>query len=186
LPKRPRLVGFFQDCGEGLPYYVTELRRLYDERGWKRSTSTGDAEDFVPHDVRVHEWGSDKTRVEQMIAGGLRPNIPTEMGIDDGINAVRAILPICEFDEEGCSEGIKVLKAYRKEWDENMGRWRDRPRHDWASDGADAFRYLAAAYRDLVPPPEPKKPKQIEIKEQTLDEIVAQTLKNRRYRGNRI
>jgi len=186
LPKRPRLVGFFQDCGEGLPYYATELRKLYDERGWKRSTSTGNAVDFVPHDVRVTEWGSDRTRVEQMIAASLRPEIPTEMGLEDGINAVRALLPICEFDEEGCSEGIKVLKAYRKEWCEDMGRWRDRPRHDWASDGADAFRYLAAAYRDLAPPPEPKKPKQIEIKEQTMDELVAYTMKRRRTWGKRI
>jgi len=186
LPKRPRLVGFFQDSGEGLPYYVTELRKLYDERGWKRRTSTGVAEDFVPHDARVHEWGTDRTRLEEMIVKGLSPRIATEMGLEDGINAVRALLPICEFDEEGCSEGIKVLKAYRKEWCEDMGRWRDRPRHDWSSDGADAFRYLAAAYRDLAPPPEPKKPKRIEIKEQTLDEIVAFTFKHRRDMGNRI
>jgi hypothetical protein len=49
-----------------------------------------------------------------------------------------------------------MLKSYRKEWDEIRGCWKDRPRHDIASHGADAFRYLAAAYRDLPPPQPPK------------------------------
>jgi hypothetical protein len=119
------------------------------------------------------------------VANGLSPAIPTEMGIDDGINAVRAILPVCEFDEEGCSEGIKVLKSYRKEWDDEMGRWRDRPRHDWASHGADSFRYLAAAYRDLVPPVE-KPPFKIETRPQTLNEAVADYARSKKYAGNRI
>jgi hypothetical protein len=43
------------------------------------------------------------------------------MSIEDGRNAVYAAIPICEFDEEGCAEGLKVLKAYRGEWDEDMG-----------------------------------------------------------------
>jgi hypothetical protein len=88
-----------------------------------------------------------------MFAQRLNPQIATELDLADGINAVRAILPICEFDAAPCAEGISMLKSYRKEWDEIRGCWKDRPRHDMASHGADAFRYLAAAYRDLAPPP---------------------------------
>jgi hypothetical protein len=67
-----------------------------------------------------------------------------------------------------------------------MGRWRDRPRHDAASDGADAFRYLSAAYRDLAPPKEPAKPKPFETRLPTINELVAEHQKNVRYRGNRL
>jgi hypothetical protein len=35
--------------------------------------------------------------------------------------------------------GLRRLQAYRKEWDEGRGVWKDRPRHDEASHGADAF-----------------------------------------------
>jgi hypothetical protein len=149
LGKRIRVVHFFQNTGEGLPYYAVELRKLYEAKGWRRKGAI----DYVPHDARVTEWGSDRSRIEQMFAQRLNPQIATELDLADGINAVRAILPICEFDAQACAEGISMLKSYRKEWDEIRGCWKDRPRHDMASHGADAFRYLAAAYRDLAPPP---------------------------------
>lgn len=164
---RVRLVGFLQNSGEGMPYYATEVKKLYAERGWSRKGAT----DYVPHDARVTEWGSDKSRIEQMVGAGLKPFIATEMDVDDGINAVRALIPICEFDSEACAEGIKVLKNYRKEWDEDRGAWRDRPRHDWASHGADAFRYLAAAHRDLSPPKE-EKSKKVNTRMPTLNELL--------------
>jgi hypothetical protein len=35
--------------------------------------------------------------------------------------------------------GLKRLWHYRKEWDDERGVWKDRPRHDDSSHGADAF-----------------------------------------------
>ena len=49
-----------------------------------------------------------------------------------------------------CALGPKRLQAYRKEWDEDCGVWKDRPRHDDASHGADSF--LTFACRDYTPP----------------------------------
>lgn len=181
LHKRVRCVGYFQNEGEGMPYYANEVKELYKKKNWSREGAI----DWVPHDARVTEWGSDKSRIEQMIAKGLNPRIPTEMGLDDGINAVRSIIPICEFDAEGCSEGVKVLKSYRKEWDDNRSCWRDRPRHDWASHGADAFRYLAGAHKEL----EVKKPKEkekINTGLPTINDLVKEHQRNKRYVGNRI
>jgi hypothetical protein len=63
--------------------------------------------------------------------------------------ATRQLLGICQFDAGPCAEGIKALKNYRKEWDDERGVWKDRPRHDGASNGADAFRSLAMVYRDI-------------------------------------
>lgn len=52
-------------------------------------------------------------------------------------------MPKCAFDAIKCEQGIKALESYRKEWNDKMGVWRDKPLHDWASHGADAFRYFA-------------------------------------------
>jgi hypothetical protein len=67
-----------------------------------------------------------------------------------------------------------------------MARWRDRPRDDRAADGADAFRYLSIAYRELPPPKEAVKPKPVDVRMPTLDEIVAESTKNNKYRRQRI
>ena len=67
--------------------------------------------------------------------------------------------------------------AARKEWDEKHGCWKDKPRHDSASHGADAFRILACAYRDLAPPAPPTKPKGPAVDERglwtlTVDQLI--------------
>ena len=51
----------------------------------------------------------------------------------------------CQFDEAACELGLKRLRHYRKEWDEERGVWKDRPRHDDASHGADGFLTFASA-----------------------------------------
>jgi hypothetical protein len=57
---------------------------------------------------------------------------------------------LSQFDEQGCSLGLRRLRAYRKEWDESRGVWKDRPRHDEASQGADAFlTFACSGYRPL-------------------------------------
>jgi hypothetical protein len=73
---------------------------------------------------------------------------PTSKG--EAIAAARAALARCQFDEQGCGLGLRRLRAYRKEWDEGRGVWKDRPRHDDASQGADAF--LAFACSGYTPP----------------------------------
>lgn len=47
--------------------------------------------------------------------------------------------------------GLKRLRAYWKEGDEDRGVWKDRPRHDEASHGADAFLTHALSAQPLQP-----------------------------------
>lgn len=164
-PSRVRLVGYYHNSGEGIPHYLHHLVDRAERMGW----TYGDH--WLPHDARVKEWGTGRTRVEQfkdgiLLADGTRfkpsaPRIVPAHSVDDGINALRSMLGIAEIDAEECAEGVKALNSYRKEWDEEHGVWKDRPRHDWASHGADGGRYLAMAYREvtgpnLAPPPGPK------------------------------
>ena len=138
------VIDYYETSGADLGHYVREIvRRPYVYGGH-----------IVPHDAQAKELGTGKSRLEVLASLGLKGiTVAPSHRVEDGINAVRAILPICEFDAQACAEGISMLKSYRKEWDEIRGCWKDRPRHDMASHGADAFRYLAAAYRDLAPPP---------------------------------
>ncbi len=145
-----RLVGYIQNSGEGLHWYLRELVRLSELNGWTYGKH------FWPHDGKVHEWGSGRSRIEQARDNPvmkIRPEIVPSMAIDDGIAAVRLTLPHCEFDAAGCAEGLKALRSYRKEWDDERAVWRDKPRHDWASHGADGFRTMATRWRDIDPAP---------------------------------
>ena len=109
--------------------------------------------------------GNQQVRVEQLIEFGIRPSRVPRHQVDDGINGVRMSFARMEFDEVGCAEGLKALRAYRREWDEDRGCWKDKPRHDWASHGADALRYgvMAAHERmktlltDVIPPAEDRR-----------------------------
>jgi hypothetical protein len=148
---RFRFVGYVQNSGEGLPYYVEDLKArniAYSSHYW-------------PHDGVVDEWGSGKSRIEQARELGFKPSIVPRMLVDDGINAARTVLAHCEFDEAACSEGLKAMRSYRKDWDEERGVWKDKPRHDWASHGADAFRTFATQYKRTpqAPPVPPKQDK---------------------------
>lgn len=62
---------------------------------------------------------------------------------EDGIQAIRNILPLCFIDEEKCAKGVAALENYRKEWDENNACWKNKPVHDWTSHPTDAFQTLA-------------------------------------------
>ena len=68
---------------------------------------------------------------------------------EDAINAARLTLSVCWFDAAACAEGLKALRSYRKEWDEEKAIWRDKPRHDSASHGADALQTLSVWWREM-------------------------------------
>ena len=55
------------------------------------------------------------------------------------------VFPRCWFDETKTQRGLECLQNYRRDLNEKLGEFRATPVHDWASHGADAFRYLAVA-----------------------------------------
>ena len=69
--------------------------------------------------------------------------VPRTNSVANDINEARKLLPICMFDAVKCAHGIDALRSYRREWDDKLRNYRDRPYHDWASDPADAFRTFA-------------------------------------------
>lgn len=144
------VVDYIEDHGKALPHYVATLNALPYSYGI----------DFLPHDARARELGTGKTRVETLTALGRNAQIVANVSIEDGINAVRQVLPISRIDAARCAAGIEALRQYRTEYDEKTKAFRDKPRHDWTSHAADAARYMALAYRTLSQPI--AKPKRIQ------------------------
>lgn len=146
------------DCytasGVGLDHFAAVIEQRGKEYGWKSGT------DFVPHDARVKEWGTGRTRVETMQGYGLNPQVVPMASKLDGINAVRKTLPRCVFHERCEEVGIAALEQYRREWDDEKKAFKASEVHDWTSHLADAFRYLAMAWREL-PKPQAEKPKPV-------------------------
>jgi len=138
--------------GVGIEWWRDEIFKRERARGWIHGN------DYVPHDARVKEWGTGRTRVETMAALGLRPILVPLASVDDGINAVRRTLPLCVFHPRCEDGGISALEQYRREWDDEKKCFKPSAVHDWTSHPADAFRYLAQSWRS-APRREVKIPK---------------------------
>jgi hypothetical protein len=128
-----RLIDYYENHGVGLDHYVK----------WIRDNDYIKAEHILPHDVRVRELGSGKSRLEMLEEAGLEIKISPRMGLDDGIQAVRRLLPRCWFNVPKVQTGLNCLRNYRRDYDEKRKIFYERPLHDWSSHGSDSFRYLA-------------------------------------------
>ena len=139
--------------GHGVEWYRDEIFKRDRARGWRHGN------DYVPHDAKVREWGTGRSRVETMASMGLKPFPVPMASLDDGINAVRRTLPLCVFHPRTEQGGIDALEQYRREWDDERKCFKQSPLHDWSSNPADSFRYLAQSWR-AAPRREVKAPKQ--------------------------
>ena len=128
-----RLLDYYENHGVGLDHYVK----------WIKDNDYIKAEHILPHDVRVRELGTGKSRLEMLEEAGLEVKIAPRMGLDDGIQAVRRLLPRCWFNVPKVQTGLNCLRNYRRDYDEKRKIFYERPLHDWSSHGSDSFRYLA-------------------------------------------
>lgn len=110
---------------------------------------------WLPHDARAKSLQTGRSIVEQLVALGWNPAIAPENKINDGIQASRLTLADCIFDAAKCADGLEALKQYQREYDEDKHCFRDKPRHDWTSHYADAFRYACLVWREEYAEPDP-------------------------------
>jgi hypothetical protein len=135
MGKEINIIDYYTSNNRGIDHYAKVLQNknyVYKSHNF-------------PHDIVNIEWGTGRTRYEvaEELFKGTRLNIVAKLSKEEGRNAVRMILPSCNFDAFNCKEGLDGLKNYRKEWDDKHQVFKDTDVHDWAADPADAFRYLA-------------------------------------------
>jgi phage terminase large subunit len=139
--KEVHVIDYYEATGEALPHYVKWL----DSKPYRYGT------DLLPHDAGARELGTGKTREEMLRANGRKVRIVPRQDVDDGINAVKMLLPRCWFDRVRTERLRECLAHYHREFNDKMGVFKSEPRHDWASHAADAARTLAMGLKESVP-----------------------------------
>jgi hypothetical protein len=138
-PDGYRIVEFYEADGQAIQHYIDWVK----SRPYKVGTV------YLPHDARAKSLQTGKSIIEQFLQSGIRPQLVPEMGLQDGIEAARLVIPKCYWDEGKTYDGLEHLRAYMREWDERTQTFRNRPKHDQHSHASDAFRYLALAAKPI-------------------------------------
>ncbi len=136
-----RWLHYYANHGFGLKHYWQYLLKFREENDCFFGRH------YLPHDIEVSEETQAKgeTRKTYLEDLGMRDIVVVERvpNIIDGIEATRQILEVSEFSEEGCVEGLVGLENYEFAYNEKNETFMDYPRHNQASNPADAFRQLA-------------------------------------------
>ena len=133
------IIDYYEASGVGLDHYVKVLKE-------KPYIYTND--NIFPHDICVHELSSGKSRLDMLAALGIRGRVLSRCSVENGIAAVRMLLPRCRFDKDKCAKGLEALRQYQRAWDDVRKDFQPKPLHDWTSHAADAFRYLALGIKE--------------------------------------
>jgi hypothetical protein len=126
-----RVIDYYEMSGMGLEHYYDILM--------KKGYTYG--EYWLPHDIANRELTSGETRYKTFKKlFGKYPRIMKKVNkIEDRINATRMIFKKCRMNKIKCARGIDALRNYERKFDAKNNIWQDRPLHNWASHGSDAF-----------------------------------------------
>lgn len=134
-------IHYYENQGESLQHYLKWLNEF------KRKNDIEWGTHFVPHDAQQRELIAGISRINAAAEFGYRFTLLNQHRIEEGIQAVRATLPLCYFHATNCAFGIKCLDFYRKKYNDVLKCYYDTPCHDLYSHGADSFRYAAVGLR---------------------------------------
>ena len=152
-PEGIAVIDYYEAHGKYMDHY---LHMLYD-KGYDYH------EIWLPHDAKAKTLATRRSTMEQLRHPHLTANMYADpdlarkypdgaimpvrttpkLSIQHGIDAVRAMLPRCWFDADQCLTGLDALRSYQRQYHEHSDAFSDTPLHNWASNGADAFRYLS-------------------------------------------
>lgn len=134
-----RFVDYYENSGYGLEHYV----------GIIRSKNYRIGRNVLPHDVAVRDLSTGLSREQFLWNLGLRnTQIVPKTSIEDGIEKTRQLFSRFRFNEETTKQLSDHLHNYRRDFDKNLGIWKNQPRHDKSSHGADTIRTLAVSYNE--------------------------------------
>lgn len=140
-----RLIDYYQNHGHNLAHYV----KVLGERPYAYGTC------WLPHDATHDLLASERTIEQQMRGHGFTVRIAPMTSIATGIESARTIFSKCWFDANKTADGLQCLRHYHYERKSDGLTFTKQPAHDWASHGADAFRYLAVSLTEEKPAKKP-------------------------------
>jgi hypothetical protein len=146
--KAIHFIDYYANTDKGFLHY----KQILDGKGYLYGCHVG------PHDLgsRQHSaYDEPETRTEIAAKVGIQfIELPREMDVMAGINRTRSMFNRFWFDSEKCcsgdNSGFGGLQVYRKEWNEKLGKYNDKPLHNWAAHPADALRYVSLGVKEDV------------------------------------
>jgi len=136
-----RVIDYYSNRGEGFEHYA----KILTEKPYTY------ADHLLPHDITVRNMGAEARTRQEILEKLLQQPVTAvpRQSVEDGIQAVRSILPRMYFHEETTEAGFEMLALYRSEFNEKLGVYK--PVHDYTSHAADAMRTLAVGLVELRP-----------------------------------
>ncbi len=156
-----RAIDYFETSGQGVEEIVKQAlfelvpadKRQLEMEVARSTPFTKYGRHFLPHDVRVREWGAGRSRLETLREHGVVDvNIGIAANPSERINAGRKLLPFVHFNKATTDKGIKRLRNYSRRLNRTMETY-GAPLHDENSHGADAFGEFAVNCRLTKAPP---------------------------------
>jgi len=132
------IIDCFADHNQPFPYYAEILKEKPYSYGYH----------LAPHDIEVSEYSSGKTRREVAYQHGIKFRVAPKTLLEDGIHAVKMILPRCKIDVDKCKPLIDALRHYHRKYIERDRVFKTKPVHDWSSHYADSMRVLATGFQE--------------------------------------
>lgn len=87
---------------------------------------------WLPHDAAAKTFQTKRSSLEQFRQAGLNVSKVPQLSKQQGIDAARMMLDLCDIDYAKCEQGVEALRAYRREWNDTLKVFREVPLHDWA------------------------------------------------------
>lgn len=139
----PVVIGYIEDNNRDLQSYIEEIRRF---SALKRTPIRCHV---APHDGAKRDFyqGCKDIRMFGQELGEHFFVVSKPPSKQFGIEICRQLIERTYFDEEA-QRLVDCLCSYEKEFDEELGVYKDRPVHDWSSHGVASFQTMALALQD--------------------------------------
>ena len=134
------IISYYENSNLSLDHYISIV---------KNQPYTVWGKHIAPHDMANREFTSGISRLDTARELGLSFTLAPNISINDGIEAVKAMLSKCWIDETKCKRLIKCIDNYRQVFDEKTQRYSGKPLHDQFSHGCDALRMMALSLSKL-------------------------------------
>ena len=135
------LIDYYESCDEPASHYIK----------WLKTRPYIIDRHVLPFDAKAREKGSGKCYADYFIEAGLKIDVlARDQNEQFGIECLRSTINRMFFDQSKCSQGIKAVESFRKEWNDKLGCYRDKSLHNWASHGTKALIYAAESIAKLT------------------------------------
>lgn len=133
-----QFIDYYEAHGEPLSHYF----EVIDGKPYKY------VKHWLPHDARQTTLAAGVSILNQFLRKypgqvSIGPDLP----LLEGIQAARWMIQQGVRFHPRTAEGVKCLREYHYEYDEDKKDYSTRPSHDWSSHASDAFRYVAGVVK---------------------------------------